>query len=519
MSDPDTELIKTWQKDPLKFCDEALLLPVRNFILTDDEKQAFRELAKLVNAKMKASFVSVKSGKTKLTEEEMTYSKKRGISIMAGRGNGKSTFVALAIIWFFFCFPMAVIPCTATNAPQLENVIWRNISSLLSGDPAIPASKSPIKNCFVITKQKVVLKGSERESQYVVARTVNIKGSSDEQTETLSGFHSDFMMFVVDEASGVPNPVFVPIERTQTGKINFAILIFNPTRRTGYALDTHYNAIEKHRWVKLQWNAEKSPIVSSDHIDFMREKYGIDSDAYRVNVLGLPPKSGSGSLIPWEWVDNAIDKSVEINENFPVIMGVDIARSGDDDTAMCIRRHKKILPIITYHGLDSREVAQKVEAVRAIYEVDYVFLDIIGVGSGVWDLLKVNNWVYAFQASWGADNLHPYFKFYRLLDEIAWRVREQFQNGNISIPNDTVLKDELSSRQWDPGDDRKDGKAKIESKQLMKKRGLHSPNRADALMMCYRYPDEYYLNQDVEDEDENYYSSSAQSTVNIHTGY
>lgn len=513
----DIKLIQSWQNDPLKFCDEALLLPVREVELTDDQKSAFRELAKLVNAKIKAGSKDVLSGKVKLTEEELIYSKKRGISIMAGRGNGKDGFLALAIIWFFFCFPGVVIPCTAPTAPQLDHVLWGEISKWLSGDPAIPESKPPIKDYFVITKQKITLKGGMRDKQYVVARTVNAKGSSDEQTETLSGFHSDFMFFAVDEASGVPNPVFIPIERTQTGMCNFAIIIFNPTKRTGFAIDTHFNKIEKERWIRLQWNAEKSPLVSRDHIDFMRDKYGIDSDAYSVDVLGLPPRSGSGSLIPWDWVDRAIDREVDIDNKFPVIMGVDVARSGEDDTAFCIRQHKKILPIITYHDLDSRAVAQKVEVVRSMYEVDYVFLDVIGVGSGVWDLLKKHNWIYAFDARFGADNLHPYLRFYRLLDEVAWRVREQFQNGNISIPNDVMLKEELSSRQWDPGDDRKDGTAKIESKKLMKKRGMHSPNRADALMMCYRYPDEYFLQQNEEDEDDDYYEP--RSTVNIWTGY
>lgn len=515
----DVSLIKSWQKDPLKFCNEALLLPVRGFELSKDEKEALQEIAKLVNAKIKAASEDVLSGETKLTPEELTYSKKRGVSIMAGRGNGKSTVVALAIVWFFLCFPGAVIPCTATNAPQLESVIWRRISTLLSGDPAIPESAPPIKKYFIITKQKIVLKDNERGDQYVIARTVNTKGTSDEQTETLSGFHSDFMMFCVDEASGVPNPVFVPIERTQTGFCNFAIIIFNPTRHTGFAIDTHYNKIEKERWIRLQWNAENSPLVSRDHIDFMREKYGIDSDAYRVNVLGLPPKSGSESLIPWEWVDRATEKEVETDKAFPVIMGVDIARSGNDDTAICIRQHRKILPIITFHGLDSRRVAEEVDLVRSMYEVDYVFLDVIGIGSGVYDLLKKNNWLYAFDARWGADNLHPYLRFYRLLDEVAWRVREQFQNENISIPNDDILKEELSSRKWDAGDDRKDGSAKIEPKKLMKKRGLYSPNRADALMMCYRYPDEYYLNQRGEDEDGDYYSSPRPHTGVSWTNY
>jgi len=296
---------------------------------------------------------------------------------------------------------------------------------------------------------------------------------------------------------------------------------FQSDKRTGFAIDTQFNAVEKDRWIRLHWNAEKSPLVSRDHIEFMQEKYGVDSDAYRVDVLGLPPRSGSGSLIPWDWVDAAVDKDVEIDERFPVIMGVDIARSGEDDTVLCVRKHRRIVKLFTYHGLDSREVAQKVESVRALYEVDYVFLDVIGVGSGVWDLLKHNGWVHPFNASWSADNLHPYLRFYRLLDEVAWRVREQFQNGVISIPNDMVLIKELSSRQWDAGDQRRDGAAKIESKQLMKRRGLHSPNRADALMMCYRYPDEYYdgghVGDDDEDDEDLYVPVS--STANIWTGY
>src|SRR3972149_2267734 len=153
-----------------------------------------------------------------------------------------------------------------------------------------------------------------------VPRTANPRASAEEQRETLSGFHEDYLMVAADEAASIPDVVFEQLETTLTGKVNFCLVVFNPTRRTGFAIETQTR--ERKRWLCLQWNAEDSPIVTRESIDYKARKFGRTSNQFRVTVLGLPPKADSDALIPYEHVIECVDR----DDVWPV--GTDPDRSG-----------------------------------------------------------------------------------------------------------------------------------------------------------------------------------------------
>jgi hypothetical protein len=74
-------------------------------------------------------------------------------------------------------------------------------------------------------------------------------------------------------------------------------------------------------------------------------------------------------------------------------------------------------------------------------------------------------------------------RFHRLRDELWWTMRETFERGHLSIPDDPILKGDLNAPHYDDST----GIIKVESKADLKRRGVESPNRADALMMTMRY--------------------------------
>lgn len=466
-------LVESWAKDPLKFVEEAL----RVKYLSTQQKQAFEELRKLVWSKIKLA------EKRKMTAEEKAYAKKVGISIMSGMGTGKDAFTSMAIIWFLCCFPKALIPCTAPTAHQLKDVLWREINKWRAGDANDPPV---IKEWITWQSDKVYWTPEKGREWFAIGRTANPKGSAEEQAETLQGFHEEYMMVVADEASAIPDAVFKPLEGTLTGKCNFILMIFNPVRQDGFAIDTH----TKHReqWITLHWDSEESELVTKESIEQKADKYGRDSNFFRVTVKGLPPISSSDTLIPYEWAMDAVNADLDPLPEDDEIFGLDIGAGGDPSIIMPVVG-PKVMPCYQYETSDSEVLTGWVMGKIFEHEPKAVFGDVIGVGWGVMGNLRARipsqlSKIISVNVSNVASND---FRFHKLRDELAWRVREKFERREISIPNDQILIGEATSIKFaEPM-----GKIKVESKKELKMRGLKSPNRFDALCLTQYYKTEF----------------------------
>jgi phage terminase large subunit len=467
--DAQVSIIESWAKDPLKFVTEAL----RVKRLSTQQKQAFEELRKLVWAKIKLAEGA------KLTSEEKHYSKKIGISIMSGMGTGKDAFTSMAIIWFLCCFPKALIPCTAPTAHQLKDVLWREINKWRVGDHNDPPV---VKDWIVWQSDKVYWEPEKGREWFAIGRTANPRGSAEEQAETLQGFHEDYMMMVADEAAAVPDAVFRPLEGTLTGKCNFMLLIFNPFHQTGFAIDTQTKY--RDQWVCLHWDAEESENVSRESIEQKREKYGEDSNFYRVTVKGLPPISSSDTLIPYEWAMDAINADLEPLPDDPEVFGLDIGAGGDPSIILPMQG-PKVLPVMQMETSDSEVLTGWVMGKVFEHEPKLVFGDVIGVGWALMGNLKTRvpielSKIIPVNVSNVASNEN---RFTKLRDELAWRVREKFEQRTISIPNDPILIGEATTIKFEEPN----GKIKVESKKELKARGLKSPNRFDALCLAHYF--------------------------------
>ena len=457
------KLVQSWATSPIDFVNDALCVE----LITNQQREALVLLGRYVTVKMKLS-----RGE-EVSEEERLLARKIGISIMSGRGTGKDAFLAWCIIWFLCCFPHSLVPCTAPSAHQLRDVLWKEINKWLR--------QSKVKDWLVWQTDKVYFRESEGKEWFAVGRTANPKSSIDEQTETLSGFHEEYMMVGIDEASGIPEAVFTPLEGTMTGKVNFMMLIFNPTRSSGFAIDSQFNG--RNRWICLQWNAEDSEIVSRESIEDKAAKYGKESNYYRINVSGLPPVADSDTLIPWDWVIEAVERDTILPmDTDEMVFGFDVGAGGD--SSIIIRRTGNFVEEIhSNDSPDSEVLTNWALGLIFKYEPKMVFVDSIGWGWGVAgnlkercrsEIISVN-----VHESASEDN-----RFKRLRDELWWRLRERFEKKDIKIPNDDELIAQLTTIKYDE----KDGKVKVEGKRELRSRGIESPNKADGLMMTEYYP-------------------------------
>ena len=464
-----------WRSNPYIFVREVIGVHP-----TNQQEDGLRELGKLYEGKMALGY----SHGGDLTDEQKEYSSKLGISIRSGHGTGKDTFLSWVYLWLLTCFPGSRGLVTAPTGHQLEDILWPEIRKWNR------KSSGKLHQIIDVKAEKAQRKvGKQEDEAFVVHRTAKVTGGVDEQAETLSGFHADYLILSVDEASGVEDGVFKPMEGAQTGLFNIGIIIGNPTKSRGYFYSTHH--ADRSRWVTLHWSCEESNIdaitgttAMQSYIDRMRDKYGRDSNFYRIRVQGEFPLAEPDALIPLELILAAVGRDVVEDANQGLVLGVDVARMGDDPTIICPRRGMIVEPLLSYHKLDTMETVGFIMMWMADMHPRATLIDSIGIGAGVVDRLReLRKSVHGVNVAEVASRRD---RFFRLRDDLYWRVRERFESRRIQIPNDDELIGELSSIKFRV---ESNGKIKVEGKNEMRKRGLSSPNRADALMLTEYFPD------------------------------
>lgn len=501
MQPKSTESIKTriqlWRIRPDIWVDDIFGNAIK---LSNQQKEACIEYGKVIEAKIK------RSKGIELTEEEAAYAKKIGVSISSGMGLGKDFFASLLIFHLLHVFPEEQgqaphILATANTAKQLSNVLWRQAAAIPAMskpcDPQNPRMFHPkdagsgtiLQQLFVCQAEKIFRREREGKTFFAEAVTVSPNASSDEQSRALTGRHAPYMLMLLDEAAGIPDAVFENLEGTLSGRVNLLVMIYNPIRSKGYAIESHRKYRDK--WVCLNWSGEEAffdnpalDIPIKERNQDLLERYGRDSNAYRIRVLGVPPLDGRDVLIPWDWIIDAVDRPIEPEDETPVVLGVDPA-GGGDKSVIVARKGGKILAMERFNIADTMEFTGRVIQAFAKYDAAEIFVDPIGIGKGVYDRLSEQGLpVQPVDVRRTPRNIE---RFDKLRDELWWTLREQFEKGLISIPDDQDLIDQIGSIKSAPVTS--SGKEKIISKNDMKKLIGHSPDEADAICLTYYLDD------------------------------
>lgn len=184
--------------------------------------------------------------------------------------------MARLVIRFLYCHKDAQIPATAPTSDQIYDVLRKELNKRLRKLPDSVQSKFERTTTYV------------RVTDSPATRFARAKTARKETPEALAGIHGDYVMMVVDEASGVPDEVYNVAEGALTDKNIFVILISNPTRLAGYFYNTH-NKDKKNRQT-FKFSSIDSPVVDNDYVNRIAELHGEDSDEYRIRVLGEFPR-------------------------------------------------------------------------------------------------------------------------------------------------------------------------------------------------------------------------------------
>jgi len=389
------------------------------------------------------------------------------VAIRSGHGVGKSCFQAWLVLWFMCTrYPVKMI-LTANTINQINDVLMAEIAKWHRGMNQV------FRDMLVIKADRVELKGAESES-FAVARV-----SRKETPESLQGFHSDNLMFLIDEASGIPDIVFEVASGALSTKGAKQVLTGNPTRANGYFYDAFNKMREK--WKLFKVSCADSTRVDPGFLEDMKTQYGEDSSIYGVRVLGDFPREADDVLIPLHLVESAVERDVEPTGDF--VWGVDVARFGDDRSCLVKRQGNTVLePPMTWRQKDTMQLAGLVNAEYFMTPSEQrpveIMVDVIGLGAGVVDrLAEMGLPVRGVSVS---ESPSVKEKFEKRRDELWYELREWFSRRDCKIPDDANLITELTSPTFKY---QSNGKLKVEGKSEMKRRGVPSPDVADAFMI------------------------------------
>ncbi len=428
------------------------------------------------------------------------------VSVKSGQGVGKTGEEAALLLWFLVCFPYPRIVATAPTKQQLHDVLWSEVDKWMNNSPLLPM-------LLKWTKTYVYMIGYEKR-WFAVARTAT-------KPENMQGFHEDNMLFIVDEASGVADPIMEAITGTLAGANNKLLLMGNPTKTSGTFYESHTADRALYRCHTV--NAEHSKRTNKENIDAMKRKYGERSNVVRVRVYGEFPEQEDDVFIPISFLEQSIKtemseptarafgkyrdgagnlQPVDVSGVELIEIGCDVARFGDDKTCIGYRVNEVVQIYKKYNGKDTTWTASMIARLYKELKQRFRFqgqigvkVDDGGVGGGVVDQLR--NWKRSDPEVFGdmailAVNFGVPIKHRHYADSTTYMMGvvrdliapyDDFGRPHVPeviLPDDSDLIGQLSCRKFEFGSN---AKQKVESKQDMKDRGLSSPDEGDCILL------------------------------------
>lgn len=417
------------------------------------------------------------------------------IAARSGHGIGKTRALASLNIWFLDTRKDCLVINTAAKEDQLEEQVWAEARLLLA-----QARESVRLRIKLLTNEMC------RVSNPHGARSLGRTARQD-NPDALQGFHHDHLMVIADEATGIPNQIFGPVEGMLTKPDNIFIMTGNPTKVKCYFHDAFTGRIRK--VTTLHFSSLDSPLVDQEWAADLKERYGENSNLYRVRVLGEFLREDQASLITLDMVSVAAARGEAIQDSDiqrpPVIIGLDPGRSqGRDPSAMVARSGARVVDQDQLWSKDGMEVVGRARAFRdSLVARGYMFshfaVDTIGTGGPIYDrFIELGEPARAVNVALPATTpkgmrMPGEEEPFNLRAEL-WLAMRSWLRDVGELPLDLPYGEELKSEVTGPRMIiRSDGRIQIEGKHRegpeeapgLEARGIASPNLADALSLTF----------------------------------
>lgn len=397
------------------------------------------------------------------------------MAVASGHGIGKTALTAWVIHWFIATRPGCAGVVTANTADQLKNKTWRELSKW----------NSRAINGHWFDWTATSFKSVERPDTWFIAA----QPWSKERSEAFAGLHEKDVLVLFDEASAIDDVIWEVAEGAMTERGALWLALGNPTRNTGRFRECWGKF--RNFWRTKQIDSRTAKRTNKAEIAQYETVYGEDSDFFRVRVRGMWPRASSMQFIPTDVVEAAMEREPVCHLADPLVMGVDVARFGDDETVIAFRRGRDAcsVPWVKYRNIDGMTLAAEIARLSDQEKVDVIFIEGGGsIGVGPIDRLRMlgrpvievipSNPVKRSRAGEGLGA--PYNR----RAEMWLLMRAWLEVG--AIPDDPTLESDLTGLEYGyagPND-----ALLLEAKDHMKRRGLASPDSGDALALTFAEP-------------------------------
>ena len=402
-------------------------------------------------------------------------------AVKSGHGIGKSVMVAWLVKFLTDTRPFCKGTVTANTAPQLRTKTWAEVGKWHK------LSLSSHRFHYRSGQQMELRHKEAPEKWYCTAQTCK-----EENSESFAGQHAadSTSFYIFDEASAIPSKIYQVRGGGLTDGEPMTFDFGNPTRNSG----EFYEECEgnmSHRVRSVSIDSRTVAITSKAYIERLIKDYGEDSDYVKVRVKGEFPGQGSVQFIPTGDVVEAMSRTLSPNRTAPLVLGIDVARFGDDDSVIFARvgDDARSWEPRRFKGLDTVQFVGKITACINEFKslgmpCAGLFVDGGGVGAGVVDQLRHLGYN-PIEVQFGAKATDAGM-YRRKGDEIWGKMRDHIHT-RLCLPgrddrNSDDIRTQLTGREYGFTDG---GQIHLEQKKDMKDRGLGSPDIADALALTY----------------------------------
>lgn len=426
---------------------------------------------------------------------------KKFVAVRSGHGVGKSRALAWLVHWYLDTHrkpgEMCRVPITGAGSSGLTDVLWGEVSG-------VHAKKLPwLRDRWVVQSDRMFNVESPRD-WFAVLRTARR-----ENPDALQGFHRCF--YVIDEGSGVPDEVFEVAQGAMGDEGSMGVMTGNPTRLNGYFwrvfnrktmwYPLHFPSSGSLNTVVYRWPfqdalgrtriVESRGLQSPSWVEAMKEEHGERSSVYRVRVLGEFGNVDGDYAIPPSLVEDVFGRGrcdPVPPKDGKVVAALDVGRGGADACAFVACAEDRVITATDWKSDDTVAIAAKAKALMSECGAIVLFVDTVGVGAGVFDVLRhsgvkgVREFTANALAPADADA-----DCRTMRDWVWWRARTWLRKRPVRFAG--TREDDAWNRlglelctpelAFDT-----QGRVVVESKDRIRERGGKSPNLGDALVMA-----------------------------------
>jgi hypothetical protein len=404
------------------------------------------------------------------------------IVISSGHDIGKSALIAMVTWWALSTFEDTRVNLTSNTGNQLSTKTSPELSkwfrlAINAGwwDKSITAIKA-------------------NDEKHADTWRADLVPWSQDNPAAAAGLHNagKRLVFIIDEGSEIPQVIYDTAQGTSLDEGTEILILVagNPTLSSGPFVDIAFGSKLRSRWKRHVIDSRTVEGTNKRKLAEWLQDYGEESDFFRVRARGLPPAAGSAQYIDQELIAAAQKRQIAYDPRAQLVAAVDFAWGGDDDNVVRFRRgyDARSIPPIRIKGEFTRDPAvltgKLAEVLTRDYEGEFVamlFMDSAGIAAPVESNLRAMGFENLMSGNFGAHSPDPKMAFMR---DFMWAsMKEWMRKG--AIPDDPELATDLAGPCLVSD---KQQRVKLESKELMVKRGIDSPDDGDALALTFAMP-------------------------------